>query len=77
MTKILHAIYDGKVLHPEEPVELEPDTRVRITIEPTEISKKKVYSFLRTAQSLKLEGPVDWSARFEDYLYGNGPDVKK
>jgi len=27
-------------------------------------------SFLRTARSLNLEGPADWSARLEDYLYG-------
>jgi hypothetical protein len=26
-------------------------------------------SFLKTARKLDLEGPVDWSARLEEYLY--------
>lgn len=26
-------------------------------------------SFLKTARMLDLEGPVDWSARLEEYLY--------
>ena len=76
MTKTLNAIFDGKVLRLEEPVGLEPDTRVRVTIETIETLKPKEGSFLRTAQSLKLEGPSDWAGRFEDYLYGNGTDVK-
>jgi len=70
MIKTLHAVFDGEMLCPEEPVELEPNTRVRITIEPTEIPQTKAHSFLQTARSLNLEGPYDWSARFEDYLYG-------
>ncbi|EDN68438.1 hypothetical protein BGP_0092 [Beggiatoa sp. PS] len=28
-------------------------------------------SFLRTARSLPVEGPPDWSERIDDYLYGN------
>ncbi len=35
MTKTLEAIFDGKVFLPDEPLELAPDTRVRITIEAT------------------------------------------
>lgn len=75
MIKTLHAIFDGKVLRPEEPVELEPNTRVRLTIETTEPSKTRVRSFIQTARSLKLEGPSDWSARLEDYLYGRETDA--
>jgi predicted DNA-binding antitoxin AbrB/MazE fold protein len=66
MTKTVHGIFDGKVLRPDEPVELEPNTRVRITIETAETDETKARSFLRTAQSLHLEGPSDWAARFED-----------
>lgn len=69
MTQSLHAIFDGQVLRPEEPVALEPNTRVRITIESLDASVAETASFLRTARSLKLEGPPDWSARLEDYLY--------
>ncbi|RIK75506.1 hypothetical protein DCC62_13160 [candidate division KSB1 bacterium] len=69
MTTVLHATYDGAALHPDEPLALEPNTRVRITIETAKPLVKKKRSFLRTAQSLNLQGPPDWSARFEDYLY--------
>ncbi len=71
MTKTLNAIYDGKVLRPDEPIELKPNTRVRVTIETVDQSKAKSRSFLRTARSLNLKGPSDWSVRFEDYLYNN------
>ena len=69
--KTLEAVFDGEVLRPEEPVELEPNTRVRITIEAVAPTTAKARSFLRTAQSLHLEGPSDWSERIDDYLYGS------
>ncbi len=68
MTKTLEATFDGKVLHPDEPLELAPDTRVRITIETTDESEKQSVSFLKTARTLNLEGPTDWSERFEGYI---------
>jgi hypothetical protein len=70
MTKTLHATFDGQVLRPEEPLLLPPNTRVRITIEsPAALAPSA--SFLDTAKSLKLQGPADWSARLDDYLYGD------
>lgn len=69
MATTLTATYDGKVLKPDEPIELEPNTRVRITIEGTKPIVKKKRSFLGTALSLNLQGPADWAARFDDYLY--------
>ena len=71
MIKTVHAIFDGKVLRPEESVDLEPNTHVRIAIEIIEPVKPKVVSFLQTARSLRLKGPADWSARLDDYLYGS------
>ncbi|HYH86291.1 MAG TPA: antitoxin family protein [Pyrinomonadaceae bacterium] len=70
MSKTLEAVFDGEVLRPDEPIELEPNTRVRVTIEPTDEPRVKSKSFLRTARSLNLQGPPDWSARLDDYLYG-------
>ena len=70
MTKTLHAVYDGKVLRPEEPLNLKPNIRVRITVEMAMEEKPKRTSFFQTARSLQLEGPSDWSERIEDYLYG-------
>jgi hypothetical protein len=68
MTKTLDAFYDGKTLLPEEPLDLQPNTRVRITVEIDSAPCAEPYSFLDTAQSLSLEGPPDWSERIEDYL---------
>ncbi|MBU0566715.1 hypothetical protein KJ693_01095 [bacterium] len=70
MTRTLEAVFDGKALYPEEPLELEPNTYVTLTIETVKTSKKRKDSFLKTARSLKLEGPPDWSAHLEEYLYG-------
>jgi predicted DNA-binding antitoxin AbrB/MazE fold protein len=70
MSQTVEAIFDGEVLRPDEPIDLEPNTRVRVTIEPAEVTEKKGKSFLDVALSLKLEGPSDWSEKFDDYLYG-------
>ena len=73
MTKTLEAVYDGEVLRPDEPLDLEPNTRVRVTIE-VEQQKRQTRSFLDTARSLNLEGPCDWSSRVDYYLYGTHRD---
>ena len=77
MVKTLHATFDGQVLRPEEEIVLKPNTRVRITIETLDPPQVKRRSFLKTARSLNLVGPSDWSARFDDYLYGSAvnPDA--
>ena len=75
MSQTLEAIFDGAVFRPEQPIELEPNTRVRITIEPSKTSEKEPVSFLEVAESLNLEGPPDWSSRLDDYLYGGNGTV--
>jgi predicted DNA-binding antitoxin AbrB/MazE fold protein len=77
MTKTLEATYDGEVLRPDEPLELEPNTRVQITIESQDIRPSNGGSFLKIARSLNLDGPSDWSERLEEYLYGTKSDAKK
>ncbi|MDO9535519.1 MAG: hypothetical protein Q7J85_09380 [Bacillota bacterium] len=77
MTKTLNAIYDGKAFWPEKPLNLSPDTRVRLIIDIVETSKKKSSSFLQTARNLNLDGPKDWSSNLEDYLYGENKDVNE
>ena len=67
MSETIAALYDGSVLRPVEPLTLEPNTRVWIVIEtvpPT--TEEAPLSFLRTARSLNLDGPSDWSANVED-----------
>lgn len=68
----LEAVFDGKVLLPGEPLELQEGERVRITVESLgEKANEKSASFLDTAQSLQLEGPPDWSDKIDEYLYGS------
>lgn len=70
MAKTIYLIFDGRVFQPEEPIDLEPDTRVRATIEQAESVAGERGVFLETARSLSLDGPPDWSSRLEEYLYG-------
>ena len=53
MTKIIEALFDGVAFRPDEPIELPPNTRVRLTIEspPTPGASG---SFLRAARALTL-----------------------
>jgi len=77
MTK-LYATFDGEVFRPEGPVGLSPNTQVRITVELAEPNpERRKASFLDTARSLKLQGPPDWSSRFEEYLYGDADGEAK
>lgn len=70
MSKTIEALYDGVAFRPAEPITLEPNTRVWIVIETISPLAEQKTSFLRIARSLNLEGPADWSANFEEYLYG-------
>jgi hypothetical protein len=72
MTQTVEAVYDGAVLRPETALGLEPNTRVRLTVEVLPDTEAARPSFLRTARSLDLHGPTDWSANLDDYLYGDG-----
>lgn len=67
----VEAVFDGKVLLPGEPLDLNEGARVRITVETIEEPEATVSaSFLKTARSLQLDGPPDWSERIDEYLYG-------
>ena len=75
MVRTIEAVFDGQVLRPQGRLILEPNTRVRITIETVESPPGKPMSFLDTACSLDLEGPPDWAANIHAYLYdGEGHD---
>jgi hypothetical protein len=66
----LEAVFDGIALQPEVPLDLAVGTRVRIIVEsvlPNEVNPPK--TFLKTAQSLKLQGEPDWSEKVDQYLY--------
>ena len=71
MVHTIEAVFDGTVLRPDEPLRIEANTRVRITVETLPVQESRPRSFLRTARSLRLEGPADWSANLDEYLYGS------
>jgi hypothetical protein len=71
MPQELEAVFDGTALQLEVPLNLAAGTKVRIIIEsvlPNEV--KPPQSFLKTAQSVKLQGSPDWSEKIDQYLYG-------
>lgn len=70
MSQTLEATFDGQVFRPVQTVELQPDTQVELVVTVKTASEEKPKSFLRTARSLKLKGPKDFSSRIDDYLYG-------
>ena len=67
MTRTIEAVYDGKVFLPSEPVSLRPNTLVRISVL---TDGEELTPCLDVAQSLELDGPADWSAKLDEYLYG-------
>ncbi len=69
MSKILKAIYDGDVFRPETTTGLSPNTHVKLTVDVIVENSNKEKSFLKTAKSLNIDGPEDWSENFKDYLY--------
>lgn len=67
MTTTIEAVFDGQVLRPVRPLDLQPNTRVRLVLS-TPDSSEPAESFLDTATRLKLEGPADWSENLDKYL---------
>jgi hypothetical protein len=70
MGKTMTAVYDGRVLHPESAVDLEPDTRYRVTIEPLvpPTTDADAWNLLETLTGT-LEAPDDWASEHDHYLY--------
>lgn len=71
MSKTFGATFDGDVFRPDGPVWLEPNTRVRLTVEHAgDPQRGPEKSFLQVARALEIEGPPDWSSCLDEYLYG-------
>ncbi len=65
MVQKMEAVFDGKVLRPDTPLQLEVNTGVRLTVETLSEVEQIPRSFLHTARSMKLEVPIDWSAKLD------------
>jgi hypothetical protein len=72
MSQTVEDVYDGSVSRPATTLDLQPSTRVRLTVEILPAAIPAPQSFLQTARSLELRGPADWSENLDSYLYGDG-----
>ena len=70
MTKTLIAVFDGSVLRPDTPLDLEPNTRYIITIQtaPTPTAEGDAWDTLETLTGT-IEAPPDWASEHDHYLY--------
>lgn len=72
MQLTVHAVFDGEVLRPEEPLALERDRRYAVTIDvpppdPPPPSDRPLRRYAALAQDLGVE---DLAAQHDHYLYG-------
>jgi predicted DNA-binding antitoxin AbrB/MazE fold protein len=72
MNTAIEAVFDGNVFLPVKPLALKPNSRVMMIVEI--IPAPPTTSFLKTARSLNLDGPSDWSKNLDNYLYGDKTD---
>ena len=79
MTKTLHATFDGQVLRPDEAVELEPNTRVRITIETIEKTESPMEgsSSLETSRSPNLDASFNSSTLHQATDFWQSPTLEQ
>ncbi|MDI6811869.1 MAG: DUF104 domain-containing protein, partial [archaeon] len=70
-TKTLHAVFDGEVLRPEEPVDLEVGKRYVLTIELkqkiTDVEKDPAFDLSSLAVKTNIS---DLATEHDHYLYG-------
>ncbi|MBN3868894.1 MAG: hypothetical protein V7L00_10245 [Nostoc sp.] len=74
MSKILTVIFDGSVLRPDIPLDLEPNKRYVITIVSEDInsSETKAADVWDVLEDLTgtVDAPEDWASQHDHYLYG-------
>lgn len=80
MELTFEATFDGEVFRPDEKVDLEPNTKVTVTIEDgqkrlelVEMPKKgkgEPYAFFKYARSVSIDAPPDFASNIDEYLYG-------
>jgi hypothetical protein len=71
ITKTLTAVFDGRVLQPESPLDLEPNARYVITIQDAHPGEGigDAWDVLE-ALTGTIEAPSDWAREHNHYLYG-------
>jgi hypothetical protein len=74
MTQTLSVVYDGEVFRPETPLDLKPNTRYLIIVQsvlpiPELEIEGDAWDVLDSLVD-SYDGPEDWSAEHDHYLYG-------
>lgn len=74
MSKILTVTFDGSVLRPDTPLELEPNKRYVITIVSEDNNSSQVvcadaWDVLEDLAGT-VDAPDDWASQHDHYLYG-------
>ncbi len=73
MSKILTVTFDGSVLRPDIPLDLEPNKRYVITIVSEDInsSETKAADVWDVLEDLRgtVDAPEDWASQHDHYLY--------
>ncbi len=72
MSETVVAIYDGQVLRPETPLDLEANTRYLVTITPVDLSDPQMTAWdVLDSLAGSVDAPADWASQHDHYLYGN------
>jgi hypothetical protein len=74
MKRTITVTYDGEVFRPQEPLDLEPNTRYRLTIEDsaTEATPEDDRPLMRIlALARELDLPSDFATQKHHYLHGH------
>ena len=70
MSQTVTAVFDGEVLRPDTPLDLEPNARYVLTIQPAPSgSEHNVWDTLEQLAGT-VDAPPDWSSEHDHYLYG-------
>jgi hypothetical protein len=70
MTRTLTAHFDGKVIVPDEPVQLPIGQRLQVQVELADAPAARFADLLQFAADLP-DAPPDLAAQHDHYLYGN------
>ena len=70
MSEIIAAHFDGKVIVPDEPVQLPVGQPLRLRVEIAESPPARFADFLQLAADLP-DAPPDLAAQHDHYLYGS------
>ncbi|MEA2573081.1 MAG: hypothetical protein QOH93_379 [Chloroflexia bacterium] len=71
----ISVIFDGQFLRPETPLDLEPNTRYLVTIQPNTLGETggmdgDAWDVLERFTGT-VDAPADWSEEHDHYLYGS------